>query len=297
MVKWLPSLKGLRAFEATVRLKSFSAAAKELAVTPAAVHQLVHKLEDSLATKLIQKNGNEVTASKIGKVAASEITAGFDQIQSAVNYIRHQKVFDQLTMTVEPSFATFWLFPNLHELKKQMSDLQILVETTDTFRDLHFSEVDLAIRYVKRRTLNAGEFKLFDDETIVICGTPTSKGRDNLQPEDLVQKPLIHFNPTTSCRVQPSWPEWFQHYGLPYKEGPRDIFLSDYVATINAAIGGHGYALVSSILVKKLIEEKILVTPVTNVMKATHQYIFVINQRSTKQDILLEIAEKIKTLQ
>lgn len=41
-------LNALRAFEASARHKSFSAAAKELNVTPAAVGQLVRTLEDWL---------------------------------------------------------------------------------------------------------------------------------------------------------------------------------------------------------------------------------------------------------
>src|SRR3546814_5894686 len=51
-MKLPPHLNALRAFEASARHQSFSAAAAELNVTPAAVGQLVRTLEDWLGTPL-----------------------------------------------------------------------------------------------------------------------------------------------------------------------------------------------------------------------------------------------------
>ena len=45
--EWLPSLNALRAFEAVCRRLNYAHAAEELRVTPAAVKQLVRKLEES----------------------------------------------------------------------------------------------------------------------------------------------------------------------------------------------------------------------------------------------------------
>ena len=50
MTHWLPSLNALRAFEAVCRHLNYAHAAAELRVTPAAVKQLVQKLEDALGT-------------------------------------------------------------------------------------------------------------------------------------------------------------------------------------------------------------------------------------------------------
>lgn len=49
-------LNALRAFEASARHQSFSAAAIELNVTPAAVGQLVKSLEDYLGITLFQRS-------------------------------------------------------------------------------------------------------------------------------------------------------------------------------------------------------------------------------------------------
>ena len=55
MFQTLPSLNGLRAFEAVGRLESFSAAAEELMVTHGAVSRLVCALEEQLGVVLLER--------------------------------------------------------------------------------------------------------------------------------------------------------------------------------------------------------------------------------------------------
>ena len=53
-----PSLKALRAFEATARLRSFSAAALELSVTHGAVSRHIRALEDTIGLSLLHRRAN-----------------------------------------------------------------------------------------------------------------------------------------------------------------------------------------------------------------------------------------------
>ena len=55
MFQTLPSLNGLRAFEAVGRLESFSAAAEKLMVTHCAVSRLVCALEEQLGVVLLER--------------------------------------------------------------------------------------------------------------------------------------------------------------------------------------------------------------------------------------------------
>jgi DNA-binding transcriptional LysR family regulator len=57
MARRLPSLNGLRAFEAAGRQGSFTAAAQELNVTQAAVSRLVRLLEGRLGFALFRRHG------------------------------------------------------------------------------------------------------------------------------------------------------------------------------------------------------------------------------------------------
>ena len=60
-VRRLPSLNGVKAFEAAARAGSFAAAAGELHVTPAAVSRLVRLLEQRLGLDLFDRHANRLT--------------------------------------------------------------------------------------------------------------------------------------------------------------------------------------------------------------------------------------------
>jgi len=56
----LPPLSALRAFEAAARLRSFSKAAHELNVTPAAVSHQIHALEADLGVSLFHRRSRAI---------------------------------------------------------------------------------------------------------------------------------------------------------------------------------------------------------------------------------------------
>jgi LysR family glycine cleavage system transcriptional activator len=58
----LPSLNGLRAFEAAARHLSFTRAATELNVTQTAISHQIRRLEEQLGTRLFVPRGAELSA-------------------------------------------------------------------------------------------------------------------------------------------------------------------------------------------------------------------------------------------
>ncbi|TGC94681.1 LysR family transcriptional regulator, partial [Salmonella enterica subsp. enterica serovar Wilhelmsburg] len=87
----LNRLKWLHAFEATARHGSFTGAAKELGVTPAAVGQLVRALEDWVGHPLLHRtrSGKErLTLVTEAQDALKEITQGLDSLESGLNKLR-----------------------------------------------------------------------------------------------------------------------------------------------------------------------------------------------------------------
>src|ERR1700754_1806881 len=76
-------LNALRAFEASARHQSFSAAAAELNVTPAAVGQLVRNLEDWLGAPLFNRGASgraRLVLTEAAEHAWPDIRAGFDRL-------------------------------------------------------------------------------------------------------------------------------------------------------------------------------------------------------------------------
>src|SRR3546814_17178610 len=90
-MKLPPHLNALRAFEASARHQSFSAAAAELNVTPAAVGQLVRTLEQWLGTSVFHRNSSgrtRLVATEAAVRALPDIRAGFDRLSLGMERLK-----------------------------------------------------------------------------------------------------------------------------------------------------------------------------------------------------------------
>ena len=80
MARQLPSLNGLRAFEAAGRHGSFTAAATELNVTQTAVSRMVRLLEQRLGFALFRRRANALELTVQGQALLTGLTDSFDSI-------------------------------------------------------------------------------------------------------------------------------------------------------------------------------------------------------------------------
>ena len=99
-----PPLNSLRAFEASIRLNSFSRAAEELNVTPGAVGQQIRKLEDWLGVELFARSVRQVKPTADGLEYAVRISPALQQIIDASQHLRGQREH-MVRVVMPPSFA------------------------------------------------------------------------------------------------------------------------------------------------------------------------------------------------
>src|ERR1700747_1866630 len=115
----LPPLTALRAFEAAARHMSFSKAADELNVTPAAVSHQIHALEPDLGVFLFHRMNRAIELTASARVLLPGLTEAFTGIQSAVRRLRAHNDTGTLTVTASPSIAAKWLVLRLQRFKEQ----------------------------------------------------------------------------------------------------------------------------------------------------------------------------------
>lgn len=143
----IPSLSGLRAFEATARLNSFSAAGRELNVTHAAIAQHVRGLEDFFGQSLMFRQGRKMELTGAGQRLAVALSDGFATIQAGVNDIRADSEGRPLTIALTPTFAESWLMPHLGAFWADHPGIELALLPARNLVDLRRDNVDLAIRY------------------------------------------------------------------------------------------------------------------------------------------------------
>src|ERR1700761_312481 len=100
----LPPLSALRAFEAAARLESFSRAAEELNVTPAAISHQIHALEEDLGVSLFARRNRAVELTASARVLLPGLSEAFAGIQNSVRRLRSHNDTGMLTVTASPSF-------------------------------------------------------------------------------------------------------------------------------------------------------------------------------------------------
>lgn len=140
-------LNGLRVLDAAARHLSFTRAADELAVTPAAVGQQIRALEDTLGVVLFRRTtkGLELTPEAESGLAA--LRAGFLQFEESVRAIQAGQSSKSLTIAAPRDLTTKWLMPRLSEIAAADGDLRFVLVAADDVIDFTEANLDLAIRW------------------------------------------------------------------------------------------------------------------------------------------------------
>jgi len=119
----LPPLNGLRAFEATARHMSFTHAAEELHVTPAALSYQVRQLEETLGVKLFKRLNRAIELTEQGEALFPGIRTGFEHMDVAMQRLRRRAATNVLVVSVGPAFAAKWLAPRLYRFIQKYPDI------------------------------------------------------------------------------------------------------------------------------------------------------------------------------
>ena len=159
----------LRAFEAAARLKSFSKAAEELHVTPAAISHQIHALEADLGVRLFHRLNRQVELTASGRLLLPGLSEAFAGIQASVRRVRAHNETGTLTVTASPSFAAKWLVLRLHRFQEQFPAIDVRISATDEIVDLTRGDFDLAIRYGTGRYPGLDVELLLKNEVFPAC--------------------------------------------------------------------------------------------------------------------------------
>jgi DNA-binding transcriptional LysR family regulator len=136
------SLNALRAFEATARLRSFSAAAEELSVTHGAVSRHIRMLEDSVGLPLLKRTAQGAVPTGEGQRLADGLSTAFSLIQSSVEQLKP----GPMTLACSESIMMYWLLPRLNRFKDAHPEVELRFNMSHGPLDFARDNVSVAIR-------------------------------------------------------------------------------------------------------------------------------------------------------
>ena len=259
MTRSLPPLNALRAFEAAGRHLSFTKAAAELNVTPAAISHQVKALEEQLDVPLFRRLTRALRLTDAGQTALPALSQGFDKLGQGVEQMRAHCASGVLSISVSPSFGAMWLVPRLERFRSRHPDIEIRIDGTDRRVDLARDDADVALRYGPGSYEGVRVDWLFGQVNTPVCSPALLSGEHPLRrPDDLRHHTLLHVDWKDA---EASWRMWLLAAGLhdiDPTRGPR--FTMENMA-VQAALDGHGVALIGDILVADDLAAGRLVRP------------------------------------
>jgi LysR family glycine cleavage system transcriptional activator len=243
----LPPLSALRAFEAAARLESFSRAADELSVTPAAVSHQIAALEADLGVSLFRRRNRAVELTPSARVLLPGLTEAFAGIQTSVRRLRAHNDTGTLTVTASPSFAGKWLVQRLHRFQEAWPEIDVRISATDAMVDLARGDFDIAIRYGTGRYPGLDVELLLRNEVFPVCSPELLRDGPAIdKPEDLLRHALIHDQAGDRDPLAPTWSMWLKAAGVREPPHAPGLSVSTNHLALEGAIGGHGVSLANS---------------------------------------------------
>lgn len=250
MLRKVPPLPTLAAFEAVARHRSFSRAAQELCITRSAVSHRISTLEAYFNTRLLTRHRNIVNLTAEGAMLLETVTRTFSSLEAACEQLagRGKRV---IRISVGLAFASGWLMGQMGDFHRLHRDIDLELNALrlmhpNQLQCLQSGEADVVIAYG-----TPAEWKGYDYLEILRCRmfpVCSPAYRQAMQftddPQSLVKADLLRL-------PRQQWSAWFRAAGLTLQDPNRGPLFSHAGLMIDAAVNGQGVALVREVLVEK----------------------------------------------
>ncbi|WP_299352468.1 transcriptional regulator GcvA [uncultured Shimia sp.] len=269
----LPPLTALRAFEAAARHMSFSRAADELHVTPAALSFQIKSLEEHLGAPVFRRLNRAVALTEAGRALAPGLSEGFQSLNSAWRTAQRLTNETTLMVTAGPAFTAKWLAPRFYEFARAHPEIDLRFSATLRNLDFGRDEVDVAIRFGLEKH-EPGLWSLpLDTEWVMPVMTP-ELAEQYPTLESLGTAPLIHDESIAFLSPRADWDAWARMMGLSFDTSHGARFTGADHA-VDAALAHAGVVLGRRALVVKDLYEGRLVAPFKHAIELQARFRFV----------------------
>ena len=204
----LPPLNALKAFEATARNASFSKAAEELHVTPAALSHQIRGLEDLLGLKLFHRRARSIELTNAARLIYPGVRTGFENLRAAVEQLDRARQDRILVVSSSPGLTAKWLVPRIYRFLAQHPDIDTRISASTGYANFTTDGIDVGIRLSSGAHPDLHVEKLSDEWMLPLCSPHLVAGDAPLRSaHDLPRFPLIQID---LPGLVPTWDDWLR---------------------------------------------------------------------------------------
>lgn len=257
----MPPLSALRAFEATARLGSVTAAADELNVTHGAVSRQLKSLDEHFGVALFAKEGRGLVLTHNGERLQSGVGEAFSKLRDSCAALKHDVEEAPFTLACPGSLLARWLIPRLDRLHCELPELKLQVVVSDTEQLGKPSDASATLAFNEPPwPADMVVIPLMSEQICAVVSPSLAAQTDPANPESLFASKLL----VTASRPQ-AWPQWANAKELEQSELETALQQGQGFAhlyyLIEAAVAGLGVAIAPKLLVEDDLSSGRLVAP------------------------------------
>jgi LysR family transcriptional regulator, glycine cleavage system transcriptional activator len=277
MLRRLPPLNAIKAFEAAARSQSFTRAAEELNVTQGAVSHQVKALEAILGIKLFSRERQRLVITEAGREYLAVVRDALDRIAAGTDRLVQRQSSGTLTVSTSPDFAAKWLVYRLGRFAERHPEINLRVSAAAHQVDFAREDVDVAVRHGDGKWAGLAAVKLCSERLFPVCSPKLVSGRKRITtPADLLKFPLLRLNDWNT------WSKLFEAAGVIADPDAHGAVLNSASMLIDAAVDGQGIALARTTLAAWDLLNRRLIKPIDISMKTSNTYWIVCPNVSSK---------------
>jgi LysR family glycine cleavage system transcriptional activator len=231
----LPSLTGLRAFEAFARLGSMTAAAAELHITHGAVSRQVRGLELRLGARLVVGPRHGLRLTDAGRQLASALSPAFDMIAAS---LPGEGSDEELVVSCLGTLTMKWLIPRLPGFMARQPGVRVRIVESHAPVDFSQGGLHAAIRIEQGRPPSDVRVTPFMAHYQGPVLAPDLLAETSGDLARVLALPRLH-----SETYRPAWQAWSGRAGVELPPAPADREFEHNSYMLEAAAAGLGVAI------------------------------------------------------
>ena len=255
----LPPLTALRAFEATVRLGSASAAATELHVTHGAISRQLQALEQAAGVPLLERIGRGLAPTPAGRQLQQAAQTAFEQLRAGWAAIQPRPADGPLVLGCPGSVLARWMIPRLPALQAALPGVNLQWSALDGAFTEAQAALDAVLLLAQGPWPRGWKIRELAPERVGVVVAPSHPAAQRLRhapPAALLHEILLH----TNSRPQ-AWPTWAQAHGLNPDRLQLGTGFEHLYYLLEAAVAGLGPAIAPEPLVAEDLAAGRLIAP------------------------------------
>ena len=249
-------LKTLNAFLIASELQSFSAASRQLGLSPAAVSKSIGELEQTLGIRLFHRNTRNLSLTEDGKRLLQDITPALKKLDQALSQSKSVELepFGKLKINLPESFGKRFILPLLPNFLSMYPKIELDVHLQDKRVDPINEGFDVSIGNLDDSDSGLVARHLCELQLVTIAAPSYLKNHPTpKKPVDFLNHSLIGYRQLSSGRIV-SWQ---------YKSGGKNVTitpqgnltLSNIEAVVTCVSSGLGIGCVGLWHVKSSLEK------------------------------------------